>query len=277
MNHFQCKICGKQDALIFQCNYCRNYFCVEHHLPENHDCTNKPRAAPFYVRPFGGEFSEPSPTINYPLPKQHSKTKLLKKIAAVFALAIIAVLLLYSTYPILHQLTQNPSGLSAPTLTTTYVEVNYRTVGWFYSESWGSSYNYTYLVLNVAITNHGYSQVNVFGDNGFSVLIDNSEYLPSTLVHSLHNSSGTYYVNYPYVGTTTERFNLGSSLPSSAKLLDTGSSAGIIVFKLGDPDVYPPQPQILNKPFTLKYSVTYGEHGFILTGPYAKVVINQIG
>jgi hypothetical protein len=96
MNHFQCEICGKKDALVFQCNYCHKYFCAEHHLPENHDCTNKPRITPYYVRPPETKTNEPLPKIGKPIPyrstyshpKHHSKITW-KKITAISITALI--------------------------------------------------------------------------------------------------------------------------------------------------------------------------------------------
>lgn len=33
-----CKICGTEENLQYQCNYCGNPFCSTHRLPEKHDC-----------------------------------------------------------------------------------------------------------------------------------------------------------------------------------------------------------------------------------------------
>lgn len=33
-----CTVCGKEELLPFVCRYCGNSFCVEHHLPESHNC-----------------------------------------------------------------------------------------------------------------------------------------------------------------------------------------------------------------------------------------------
>ncbi|MBS7631671.1 hypothetical protein KEJ47_08935 [Candidatus Bathyarchaeota archaeon] len=41
-----CKHCGKEDVFPFKCNYCGGFFCLEHRLPENHDCPNLPRRSP---------------------------------------------------------------------------------------------------------------------------------------------------------------------------------------------------------------------------------------
>lgn len=34
----KCQKCGTETFLPFRCPYCGGYFCVEHRLPENHDC-----------------------------------------------------------------------------------------------------------------------------------------------------------------------------------------------------------------------------------------------
>jgi len=35
----KCAFCGKEiEGLPFRCRYCGQYFCAEHHLPENHNC-----------------------------------------------------------------------------------------------------------------------------------------------------------------------------------------------------------------------------------------------
>lgn len=35
----KCDFCGKEDYLPFKCRYCNGYFCAEHRLPENHNCS----------------------------------------------------------------------------------------------------------------------------------------------------------------------------------------------------------------------------------------------
>ncbi len=313
MNHFQCQFpdCKKKDALVFHCNYCGNYFCADHHLPENHNCSNMPEKPPFHVRPPEVKSHEP----NEPLlsANQHSETEGWKKIIgmkiwhkAVLTIGI-AIIVLSCFLLILGAIAPSPtpsptpmptvstpntlptpdytSPTSTPTATppisTFYVEVDYQTVGWFYSSAGNmldSNYNYTFLVLNVTITNHGYSQINVIGDNGFSLLVNNEEYTPLiSLPNSMYNGSTTSFYDMQ------KSYSFASKLPSEAILLDTGSVNGTIVFKFGNPNVYPQQPQILNKPFVLQYSVSYGDsvplwkRQIIQSGPYAQVVINQIG
>jgi len=42
----KCERCGKEVLLPFKCNFCGKYFCVEHRLPENHNCPNMPKRLP---------------------------------------------------------------------------------------------------------------------------------------------------------------------------------------------------------------------------------------
>lgn len=43
-NKVKCKQCGAETYMPFKCPYCGQYFCVEHRLPENHDCPESWRA-----------------------------------------------------------------------------------------------------------------------------------------------------------------------------------------------------------------------------------------
>ncbi len=40
----KCSYCGKETYLPFKCPYCGKYFCVEHRLPESHECPERWRA-----------------------------------------------------------------------------------------------------------------------------------------------------------------------------------------------------------------------------------------
>lgn len=42
----KCFDCGKEEALPFTCPYCKQQFCAEHRLPENHLCPSSPARAP---------------------------------------------------------------------------------------------------------------------------------------------------------------------------------------------------------------------------------------
>ncbi|MHA1261136.1 MAG: AN1-type zinc finger domain-containing protein [Candidatus Freyarchaeota archaeon] len=35
----KCEFCGKEEYLPFKCKYCGGYFCIDHRLPENHNCS----------------------------------------------------------------------------------------------------------------------------------------------------------------------------------------------------------------------------------------------
>ena len=41
----RCQYCGREVALPFRCRYCGGLFCVEHHLPEKHECPGLRRGA----------------------------------------------------------------------------------------------------------------------------------------------------------------------------------------------------------------------------------------
>jgi Zn-dependent protease len=40
----KCEFCGKEEYLPFKCRYCERYFCLEHRLPENHNCSQAHQA-----------------------------------------------------------------------------------------------------------------------------------------------------------------------------------------------------------------------------------------
>ena len=284
--------CGKKDALIFTCNYCHKHFCADHHLPENHNCEKLPKTTPDYLRPREPKPQKPMPEHEpQKVPKENWKIPLVIGIAIVVLSCFLLISGAIVPSPLTPSLTHtpapsisNPSSITpapiiatTPTPATSYVEVDYRTVGWFYGIPQFENYNYTYLVLNVTVTNHGYSQVNVIGNNGFSVAINSNDYTPML---------STIWNNQLFNGTVSDYgyqipYSFSSDLPSQAILLDTGSVNGIVIFQLGSPNVYPQQPQILNEPFSLKYSVSYGDSVPLLErqiydlGPYAKVEVNQ--
>jgi len=136
-----------------------------------------------------------------------------------------------------------------------FIEVTYETVGWFYgsdSENTGG-YNYTYLVLNVTIANDGYSQVNP--DQGqFSVAISGNSYSAEGSILGL-----PYIYNYSSQIFGYTAYELGLSDFPSVTLLNGGVISGTIAFQFGNPNDVPQPPQIWNAPFSLTYSVTYGD------------------
>lgn len=42
----QCEHCGKEVDLPFECKFCGGYYCLEHRLPESHNCPNLPPRTP---------------------------------------------------------------------------------------------------------------------------------------------------------------------------------------------------------------------------------------
>ncbi|MGA2522952.1 MAG: hypothetical protein ABSF65_02220 [Candidatus Bathyarchaeia archaeon] len=111
-----------------------------------------------------------------------------------------------------------PSSSSTSSAGSPYVEVDYSKVGWFFDGLANSGgYNYTYLVLNVNITNHGYNQVNIndlssqqFG--GFSVKIGNTIY---------YTSYGGNMVNDSYLWSLGYEYS--TTMPYKITLLNTGT------------------------------------------------------
>lgn len=273
MNNTQCEICGEEVVLPFKCSYCGGLFCGEHRLPERHNCTDLPKKNP-HRKERTERYQKLSEYYEYHSKKRHSKKRVIKKIVKFSVITIIAIFLISTAYFTLQQLQliQNPSTPNMPTLTP-YVEVNYEVVGWFFGESIG--YNYTYLVLDVTITNYKCSEIYINGDYGFTVVVNNKIYKPAieSIVSRVYGFSevSEFYQDKFRIGGWEGRFLYSFylyndvGLPNQATLLDTGSVSGIIIFKFGDPTVIPQQPQILNKPFVLQYSSK------------AKVVINQIG
>jgi len=54
----KCEYCGKEVALPFRCRYCGGLFCVEHHLPENHNCPGLKRGVEAFRYRIQREFVE---------------------------------------------------------------------------------------------------------------------------------------------------------------------------------------------------------------------------
>ena len=46
----KCEYCGKEVLLPFKCPYCGKNFCVEHRLPEKHECSSLPKEAFWYQK-----------------------------------------------------------------------------------------------------------------------------------------------------------------------------------------------------------------------------------
>jgi hypothetical protein len=42
----KCAECNEEVLLPYRCSYCQNYFCLQHRLPESHNCPNLPIRGP---------------------------------------------------------------------------------------------------------------------------------------------------------------------------------------------------------------------------------------
>jgi hypothetical protein len=114
-----------------------------------------------------------------------------------------------------------------------YVEVKYKTVGWYYT--YPSSDNKTCLVLNLTITNKGYTDgVTVLPFDDFSLIISNVAY--STIIGAMIPNSSEL-LGHSYISPTLQ----------SVTLMNGGSETGTIMFEFSK--------QLYNQPFTLQCSM----------------------
>jgi hypothetical protein len=135
------------------------------------------------------------------------------------------------------QVSPSPSPTPTPSSSERYVEVDYVTVGWFYATNQiGSESNYTYLVLNLTITNHGYPEADVSGLSGLEVKIDNDTYAPA--------KGGVMF---------NQAFPQGISHVTGnpvAALSNMQSISTMAVFQFSK------SPQIWNQPFVFLYDIS---------------------
>jgi hypothetical protein len=173
-----------------------------------------------------------------------------------------------------------------------YVTIDCKSLGWFYSTPRGTSFNYTYLVVNVTITNNGHSiitipnpnayGVQVIGDKlcaaGFKVGIGGGPGKGNPQLYKQVNVSGhgfvtntgviqtiynpASYVSFSPYNTMSAGKRLNIVMPTTSiqpiKLAFTGSYKETIFFEFGDPAIIPTQPQIINEPFQLLFDINGG-------------------
>jgi uncharacterized protein YkwD len=107
----KCDQCGREEVLPFTCAYCGGNYCVEHRLPENHNCTHRPKTPPSYLTAYDNRQSSEMPAVKrrqFPL----------KKLVALTTIAAIVGAIIWSAYPALIQLTQSPSASTSPVPST---------------------------------------------------------------------------------------------------------------------------------------------------------------
>ncbi len=102
----KCDQCGREEVLPFTCAYCSGNYCVEHRLPENHNCAHRPKNPPPYLATHNNR--QPSE-----MPAAKRRQFPLKKLVALITIAAIVGAIIWTAYPALVQLTQNPSATPA--------------------------------------------------------------------------------------------------------------------------------------------------------------------
>jgi len=67
----QCEFCGKEIDLYYVCKYCGGVFCVEHRVPESHNCPLRPHEPPpYFGMPPWPPSIEPKQTVQKPKVKK---------------------------------------------------------------------------------------------------------------------------------------------------------------------------------------------------------------
>jgi hypothetical protein len=168
-----------------------------------------------------------------------NKTVQMEKPSNKKKIVAIAVTLVILVFIIAGVATQIPQKSSTPKASP-YVEVDYKTVGWYYIYNNGGSC----LLLNLTITNKGYTgggiAVNAYSD--FSVNVSNVVYNPIGMA-TIDNSSSM-------LGFTV----ISATLQDSVTLLNSGSETGSLIFSFAN--------QLYNNPFTLRCSMTEANNIF---------------
>ena len=103
----ECDQCGREETLPFTCAYCGGNYCVEHRLPENHNCTHRPKTPPSYLVTYDNR--RPTET-----PESKRKHFPLKAVVGLFAIAIIVGAIIWLAYPSLVNLNQSPLVSPSP-------------------------------------------------------------------------------------------------------------------------------------------------------------------
>jgi hypothetical protein len=121
-----CEYCGAEVELPFKCNFCGRYLCMEHRLPENHDCRGEPPRTPLgswqsknisrnqerksSIMESEGDFHfrKKTPFSYKPTRKKHFPIK--KIVVVSIVLAIVAILIWQSPAIISFLSSSNPSN-----------------------------------------------------------------------------------------------------------------------------------------------------------------------
>jgi hypothetical protein len=113
----KCEQCGTEVDLPFECNFCGSYFCIEHRLPENHNCPNQPPRTPLGSWQTKKEMVFAN-VIDRQIEAQKSYPKKGKRKFAIIGVAIICIvltfLLLFYNLPVINNKDQNVTFSSLP-------------------------------------------------------------------------------------------------------------------------------------------------------------------
>jgi hypothetical protein len=112
----ECGECGREVTFPFTCAYCGGNYCVEHRLPENHNCIHRPKTPPPYFTIPDNRQPPEKPTIRKKSTWKSKQVSL--KLVALVAIAVVAGVIIWSVYPTLVQLTQTPSVTPSPSITS---------------------------------------------------------------------------------------------------------------------------------------------------------------
>jgi len=93
----KCQLCDKEMDLPFRCSYCEGYFCIDHKLPENHQCPELPKLKSFpHPMESKGVWEPETESKQEPeKPKQKPKTPLL---AFCIILILVGATAAYTSY-----------------------------------------------------------------------------------------------------------------------------------------------------------------------------------
>jgi len=243
----KCDYCGKEVLYPFNCSFCESNLCIEHRLPENHECTRAPRRTPlgpWYAKKTPSKrpikiSSEPLPTSKKRVASEgkfhfvkgesdQSKRRPMKKIIGVVTVVIIIGLLLWNA-PTIISYVQN---LSSPTDSSneSYTELTLRdlpisevnnTVIEFGDTEYSFRYLGGYLMVYVPFQSKIYipTEGKTFNDLGIEIKVSNvsSDYISKYIVILVKSTVQNYMASLYYTRVSiplyqTKVVNISSGL-----------------------------------------------------------------
>lgn len=188
--------------------------------------------------------------------KQEKSTR--KRLAAIALVIIVGALVLGILW---YQGSQYQSPSTKPSQVSSYVVIQYKAIGWFYSSWIAGISNETYFLIDVTVINDGYTKPvlchawSAYG--GFNLTINGVTYgvwglgtIPAGLYNGTKKPGEVIPTNF------ASKF---SALPD-VSLADKAQASGTIAFQL------PTNPQT----FSLNYSTNFNDYS--LPDPEVKIV-----